>query len=121
MTMGMYIALHMAFLLLPAKFIGLALLLLFIIVIYLKIYSFNKFMRQFVHLGEDYKKNPKLTQKKYDQEIDAIVEKIMQVNIAKKQKSKDLEIPSKDEILKQNKIMDLEKLDGIMKDSDFIN
>lgn len=91
----MYASYHMVILTLPAKYIGLALLLLFILVIYLKIYSFNKFMRKFVHLGLDYKKQPQETQRKYDEEIEIYVNKIMNQNILKKKKSKTpIEIPT---------------------------
>ena len=73
-TGAMLMIYHLVILTLPGKYIGLALLILFIIVIYQKIYSFNNFMRYITQLKDDYKKNPESTQEKYDKEINSLVE-----------------------------------------------
>lgn len=49
---------HTVVLTLPSQYIGVAMLMLFVMAIYHKIFSFNKFMREHVHLGDMYKKNP---------------------------------------------------------------
>ena len=79
-TIMMMWSLHMVILTLPAKYIGLALLMLFILIIWHKIYSFNKFMRENTKLAEDYKKNPESTQELYDQSIETRVTAMMEAN-----------------------------------------
>ena len=73
-TAAMLMLYHLVILTQPGKYIGISLLLMFIIVIYQKIYSFNNFMRHITQLKDDYKKNPEKTQEKYDQEINTFIQ-----------------------------------------------
>jgi hypothetical protein len=53
----MFVAYHASVLTLSSKYLGLALMLCFIVVIYSKMYQFNKFMKIYHKMALDYKKN----------------------------------------------------------------
>lgn len=55
------ISLHATVLLLPAKYIGLAIITVFILPVYIKMQQFNKLMKEMSALGNEYIQNPKLT------------------------------------------------------------
>jgi hypothetical protein len=73
-TQAIMLSYHFVVLTLPSQYIGVAILMIFVVVIYHKIFSFNKFMRQHSHLGVMYKKDPEKTQKEYDFQIDKKIE-----------------------------------------------
>jgi len=60
-TIVIMILLHFSIVTLNAQEIGLAIMIIFIAIIYIKIYSFNKFMHDNTKLAEKYKKNPEDT------------------------------------------------------------
>ena len=75
-TLGLMISLHSTVLLLPAKYTGLALILVFILSIYIKMQQFNQVMKELTYLGNSYKQNPKAIQTTYDVEIELKIAQI---------------------------------------------
>ena len=65
-TLGYYTAFHVIVLTLNAEQFFLAIIVVFVFIIYLKMYSFNKFMKDHKELALRYKKDPETTQKEYD-------------------------------------------------------
>jgi hypothetical protein len=57
-TVAMMLLYHGVVLTLSAKYIGLALMLCFILMIYWKLYCFDQFMKRHQALAEKYKKDP---------------------------------------------------------------
>ena len=110
---------HTVVLTLPSQYIGVAMLMLFVMAIYHKIFSFNKFMREHVHLGDMYKKNPEKAQEEYDSKIEVKIKLVMakEDKIFQKKKRKlgdnaeSLQSPaSKEQLLEIYKIKDLGQL-----------
>lgn len=67
---------HGVVLTLSAKYIGLALMVCFIVMIYSKLYCFDKFMKEHHKLAEQYKKDPDTIQDRYNKEINLKIEQV---------------------------------------------